>query len=88
LVRMFPDIRVYAPYPIQFGGGDWITVVTNVTGTFTGEMTLPDGTVSAPRERRFDVEFAQTSNWDGDQLIVISAFWDAALQARQLGLAQ
>ncbi len=36
LVRMFPDIRVHTPYPIQFGGGDWITVVTNVTGTFTG----------------------------------------------------
>jgi hypothetical protein len=25
--------------------------------------------------------------WEGDQLIIISAFWDAALQARQLGLA-
>jgi hypothetical protein len=25
--------------------------------------------------------------WDGDQLIVISAFSDAALQAKQLGLA-
>ena len=45
LVRMFPDIRVHTPYPIQFGGGDWITVVTNATGTFSSEMTLPDGTV-------------------------------------------
>ena len=44
LVRMFPDIRVHTPYPIQFGGGDWITVVTNVTGTFTGEMALPTAT--------------------------------------------
>ena len=26
------------PYPVQFGGGDWITVVTNAAGTFTGEM--------------------------------------------------
>src|SRR6476646_95442 len=48
LVRMFPDIRVHTPYPIQFGSGDWITVVTNVTGTFTVEMTLPDGTVIPP----------------------------------------
>jgi hypothetical protein len=39
-------MHVYSdPYPIRFGGGNWITVVTNVTGTFTGEMTLPDGTV-------------------------------------------
>jgi hypothetical protein len=33
------------------------------------------------------VEFAQTTKWDGDQLIVISAFFDAALQKRQIGLA-
>jgi hypothetical protein len=88
LVRMFSDIRVHTPYPIQFGGGDWITVVTNASGTFTGEMTLPDGTVIPPTGKAFDVEFAQTSKWDGDQLIVISAFWDTALQAKQLGLAR
>ena len=87
LVRMFPDIHVHTPYPIQFGSGDWITVVTNVTGTFTGEMRFPDGTVIAPTGKAFDVEFAQTSKWVGDELILISAFWDAALQAKQLGLA-
>jgi SnoaL-like polyketide cyclase len=88
LVRMFPDIRVHTPYPIRFGSGDWITVVTNVSGTFAGEMHLPDGGVIAPTGKAFDVEFAQTSKWDGDELTIISAFWDAALQAKQLGLAQ
>ena len=87
LVRMFPDIRVHTPYPIQFGSGDWITVVTNVTGTFTVEMTLPDGTVIPPTGKAFDLEFAQTSKWDGDRLIVIAAFYDTALQQHQLGLA-
>ena len=57
------------------------------TGTFTGQMTLPDGTVIPPTGKAFDVEFGQTTKWDGDQLIVISAFWDAALQRQQLGLA-
>ena len=75
------------PYPIQFGTGDWITVVTNATGTFTDEMRLPDGTVIAPTGKSFDVEFGQTTQWAGDRLIVISAFWNAALQRRQLGLA-
>jgi hypothetical protein len=51
-------------------------------------MALPDGKVISPTEKGFDLEFAQTSKWDGDQLIVISAFWDAALQANQLGLPQ
>ena len=64
LVKAFPDIRVYTPYPIQFGSGDWITVVTRTTGTFTGEMTLPDGTVVPPTGKAFDLpEFGQTSKW-------------------------
>ena len=87
-LRIFPDMHVNSdPYPIQFGTGDWITVVTNATGTFTGEMTLPDGTVIPPTGKAFDVEFGQTTKWDGDQLIVISAFWDAAVQAKQIGIA-
>ena len=87
LVRIFPDIEVHLPYPIQFGSGDWITVVTNATGTFTGEMKVAGGKVIAPTGKAFDLEFAQTSKWEGDELIVISAFFDSALQAKQLGLA-
>ena len=86
-LRSFPDMHVDTPYPIQFGSGDWITVVTRATGTFTGEMPGPDGNVIAPTGKAFDVEFGQTTKWEGDQLILISAFWDAALQARQIGLA-
>jgi SnoaL-like polyketide cyclase len=86
-LRSFPDMHVNTPYPIQFGSGDWITVVTNATGTFTGEMTLPDGNVIPPTGNGFDVEFGQTTKWDGDRLIVISAFYDTALQQKQLGLA-
>lgn len=86
--RAFPDVHVVNdPYPVRFGGGDWITVVTRVTGTFTGRMALPDGTEIPPTGKAFDVEFAQTVKFEGDQVIEISAFWDAALQARQLGLA-
>jgi SnoaL-like polyketide cyclase len=82
----FPDMHVKTPYPIQFGSEDWITVITHVTGTFTGEMTLPDGQVIAPTGKEFDLEFGQTTKWDGDRLVIISAFWDADLQAKQLGL--
>jgi ketosteroid isomerase-like protein len=86
--RVFPDVHVHNdPYPTQFGTGDWITVVTRVTGTFTGEMALPDGTVVPPTGRAFDVEFGQTVKWDGDQVVQIAAFWDSAEQARQVGLA-
>ena len=88
MLRIFPDMHVNSdPYPVQSGAGDWITVVTNATGTFSGEMTLPDGTVISPTGKAFDVEFAQTTKWDGDQLIVISASWDTALQRHQIGRA-
>jgi hypothetical protein len=88
LFAIFPDAHVdNDPYPVQFGSGDWITVVTRTTGTFTGEMTLPDGNVIPPTGRAFDVDFAQTIRWDGDQLIEIGAFWNSALQAQQIGLA-
>jgi hypothetical protein len=86
-LRSFPDMHVNTPYPIQFGSGDWITVVTNATGTFTGEMTLPDGKVIPPTGKAFDLEFGQTTKWDGGRLIVIAAFYDTALQQQQLGLA-
>ena len=88
MLRIFPDMHVYTPYPIQFGSGDWITVVTRTTGTFTGEMVLPSGKVIAPTGKAFDMEFGQTIKWDDDRLIVISAFYDAALQAKQIGLAR
>ena len=85
---IFPDVHVENdPYPIQFGSDDWITVVSRVTGTFTGEMILPDGTVIPPTGGAFDVEFVQTVKWDGDLVVEIAAFWDSALQARQIGLA-
>jgi len=86
LVEMFPDVRVHTPYPVQFGGDTWITVITNVTGTFTGKMTQPDGTVVPPTGKAFDLEFGQTSKWDGDRVVEIAAFWDASEQARQIGL--
>jgi hypothetical protein len=31
-------------------------------------------------------DFGQTSKWQGDQLIAIFAFWNSALQAKQIGL--
>lgn len=86
-LRSFPDMHVNTPYPIQFGSGDWITVVTNATGTFTGEMVLPDGSVIAPTGKAFDLEFGQTTRWKGDRLVVIAAFFDERLQQQQLGLA-
>jgi hypothetical protein len=88
MLRIFPAVHVYNdPYPFQFGSDDWITVITRTTGTFAGEMILPDGNVIAPTGKAFDVNFATTANWDGDLLVEEYVFWDSALQAQQIGLA-
>jgi hypothetical protein len=88
MFRIFPDVHVYNdPYPIQFGSGDWITVITRTTGTFTGEMILPDGKVIAPTGKAFDLDFTTTAKWDGDLLIEEFALWDSARQAQQIGIA-
>ena len=86
--RMFPDVHVENdPYPIQFGSGDWITVMSRTTGTFTGESVLPDGNVIPPTGKAFDLDFGQIVKWDGDLVVEIFAFWDTTLQAQQIGLA-
>lgn len=85
---LFPDVHVdNDPYPLQFGAGDWTTVVTRASGTFLGELVLPDGTVVPPTGRRFDLDFTTTARWEGDLMVEEYVFWDSALQAQQIGLA-
>ena len=88
MIRIFPDVHVYNdPYPIQFGSGDWITVITRATGTFSGEMTLPSGKVIAPTGKAYDLTFATSARWDGDLLIEEFVSLDTDLRAQQIGLA-
>lgn len=88
MFRAFPDVHVYNdPYPIQFGQGDWMTVVTKATGTFSGELALPDGTVIPGTGKSFEVNFSTTARWEGDLLVEEYVFWDSALMNQQIGLA-
>jgi hypothetical protein len=88
MIHTFPDVHVHnARYPTQFGSGDWSTVITRATGTFTGEMKLPDGKVIAPTGKAFDVTFSTTAKWEGDELIEEFVFLDSTLQAQQIGVA-
>jgi hypothetical protein len=88
MFRAFPDVHVdNDPYPLQFGQGDWMTVVTKATGTFSGEMALPDGTVIHGTGKSFELTFSTTARWEGDELVEEYVFWDSALMAQQIGLA-
>lgn len=84
----FPDVHVHNdPYPVQFGDGEWITVITKTTGTFGGEMVLPDGNVIPGTGKSFELDFATTAKWENDVLVEEYVFWDSALMAQQIGLA-
>jgi hypothetical protein len=75
------------PYSIQFGAGDWTTVIGRVTGTFSGEMVLPDGTVIPGTGKSFEVDLATTARWEGEVMVEEWVSWDSALMAQQIGLA-
>jgi len=87
LYRAFPDIRVDNDYSIQFGSGDWTTVIARVSGTFTGELVRPDGTVIQGTGKFFEVALTTTARWEDDQMVEEWVFWDTQLMAEQIGLA-
>ena len=87
MIAAFPDVHVENdPYPIQFGEGDWITVISKNTGTFTGELRLPNGTVIPGTGKPFSVDFTTTARWEGDLMVEEWVFWDSALLNQQIGL--
>jgi hypothetical protein len=88
MLRAFPDMHVHNdPYPVQFGDGDWTTVIGKVTGTFSGELVLPDGTVVPGTGKSFELDLATTARWAGDLMVEEWVSWDSALMAQQIGLA-
>jgi SnoaL-like polyketide cyclase len=88
MFRAFPDIHVdNDPYQVQFGDGDWMTVVTKATGTFSGELVLPDGKVIPGTGRPFEVIFSATARWEGELLAEEWVFWDGQVMAQQIGIA-
>jgi ketosteroid isomerase-like protein len=87
VIRAFPDVHVHNdPYPVQFGQGAWTTVISKMTGTFTGELYGPDGQPIQPTGKSFEVNFTTIGKWDADQLVEEWVFWDSALLAQQIGL--
>lgn len=88
MFRAFPDVHIdNDPYPVQFGNGDWMTVVTRATGTFSGELVSPDGNAIPGTGKRFDLTFSTTARWDGEVVAEEWVFWDSALMAQQIGIA-
>jgi len=88
IFRAFPDVHLHTDSSlIQFGNGDWMTMVCKITGTFTGEMALPDGKVIPGTGKSFNLHFSRTAKWEGEQMVEEYVSWDSALMAQQIGTA-
>jgi SnoaL-like polyketide cyclase len=56
------------------------------TGTFTGPLELPDGTVIQPTGKSFDVFFSTTARWRNGKIVEEYLFYDSATLMQQIGL--
>jgi hypothetical protein len=79
LRKKIEELRILRATLRGLGGGESPAVASKprvVTGRRQPELALAIGPGATNRTK-----------WDGDRLVIISAFWDAALQAKQIGLA-
>jgi SnoaL-like polyketide cyclase len=83
----FPDNKVKHPYDILFGDGEFTASITRMTGTFTGPLELPDGTVIEPTGESFEVVFSTIARWRDGKVVEEYLKYDNASFMQQLGLA-
>jgi predicted ester cyclase len=85
--KAFPDNKVgNRPYKIFFGQGDYQCSVAEFTGTFTGTVIGPDGTVIPPTGKKFKVEYCTVAFWKDGNIIEEKLFYDKMSLMQQVGL--
>ena len=88
-IGAFPDMRVHNdPYDIQFGQGDWTVAMGRLSGTFTGQLNLPDGTVVEPTGKAFETFFTTIGHWKNEQLDIQYVLYDAQDIMAQIGVSR
>jgi predicted ester cyclase len=83
----FPDNKVKHPYGMLFGDGDFTAFVTQMTGTFTGPLELPDGTRIEPTGKSFDLSFSTIARWRNGKIVEEYLKYDNASFLQQVSLA-
>ncbi|MGH2895444.1 MAG: ester cyclase [Solirubrobacteraceae bacterium] len=83
----FPDNRVTHPYDILFGDGEYTAFVGPFSGSFTGPLELPDGSVIEPTGKSFEVVFSTIARWQDGKIVEEYLKYDNASFMQQIGLA-
>lgn len=88
-IGAFPDMRVHNdPYDVQFGQGEWTVAIGKLSGTFTNELTLPDGTVVPPTNKAFTTFFTTIARWQNEQMVAEYVLFDPRDIMQQIGVGR
>jgi hypothetical protein len=86
--KMFPDQHlINNPYKIMLAQGEWTCTVADFTGTMKGAMTMPDGTVVPPTNKKFHIDFCTVAHWNEQgQIVEENLFYDLMGMLKQIGV--
>ena len=86
--KTFPDQHlVNNPYKVMIAQGHWTCTIAEFTGTVTGSMTMADGTVIAPTNRSFKVDFCTVAHWnENGEIVEENLFYDLMGMLKQIGV--
>ena len=88
LSTAFPDHRFDDPEPPSAAPDRPKAIAPwRFTGTMTGPMQGPDGTVIPPTGRPFEVEFCTVARWDNGQIVEENLFYDLVGFMKQIGVS-
>ena len=82
-----PDTKIKT-HPVRFGSGDWTCVIGEMEGTFSKPMSIGNGKIIPPTNKKFKLSMATIGHWEGGKMIAEYLFWDNQSFMKQIGLAQ
>jgi hypothetical protein len=83
-VQSFPD--VHGEVVSHEVNGDTVTTSLRGTGTFTGQMDAPDGSIISGNGSSLDISYIQTIHVEGGMVVRQEADYDLPDMMSQLGL--
>lgn len=82
-----PDTKI-KNHPVKFGSGDWTCVIGEMEGTFSKPMSIGNGKIIPPTNKKFKLSMATIGHWKEGKMIEEYLFWDNQSFMKQIGLAQ
>ncbi len=73
---------------VGFGYGEWTAGISISEGQWVKPITMPDGTVLEPTNKKLKIKIATIARWENGRIAEEHLFWDNASWNKQIGLDQ